>query len=370
MAGGPTRMALSRRSGRGLTGLAAGAGTEQCSWVSSPAGSSLRTSICGQTRGPRLLVPGRVVSSGLRAAQPYDLLLMVALSSDTPFQRGELEAIVRRHLPESADVVCGVLQPAVTFVNVKPTVDDVVALWLGGGAALPASIDWPVNGDRDLFHIATVDLSVAGPCDITGALPRSGLLMFFYDIVSQSWGLDPEDTAPWRVIWVDDASVDDIPLRHRRSHESDDLYVTQPEIEEDVGRCAATTWTLPMPYEPCVGGTFYATHSWDEHRARAADFEAIERVSCRDFQMLGWPFYEQPNSRQWSVAVDSSGSSWDEITAEAAAEWMMLMQFPRWNEYGGTNFAGPSGGMLEFWIRHSDLRDRRFDRVWIQVDAT
>jgi hypothetical protein len=51
------------------------------------------------------------------------------------------------------------------------------------------------------------------------------------------------------------------------------------------------------------------------------------------------------------------------------AEWRLLMQFPKWDEYGGTNWGGDGGGMLEYWIRDADLRAGRFDAVWIQMDA-
>jgi hypothetical protein len=287
--------------------------------------------------------------------------------SEATFERDELERIIRLHMPESADVLCGVLLPGITFVHGAPPGQ--IALRLGGGAPLPESMDWPVNGDRDLYHIATVDLGVVGSLDESGALPCTGLLLFFYDVIGRSWGLDPGDTAPWRVIWLDLPDSDELPLRHRRPHPTDAEFIVDTEIEPEVVSGAAVTWTLPMDSEPCVAETFYGRHSWPEYQKRCDDFEAIRSVQCRDFLMLGWPFYEQPNSRQWSVAADSTGRSWGEIDAQEVAEWRLLMQFDCWNEYGGTNWGGAGGGMLEFWIKDADLRARRFDRVWIQVDV-
>ena len=124
-----------------------------------------------------------------------------------------------------------------------------------------------------------------------------------------------------------------------------------------------------MRYEPCLSGTTYGSALWDEYRAREDDFDAIEQFFSRRFLMLGWPYYEQPTSRQWSVEVDSSGRSWSEVTEADVADWRLLMQFPRWNEYGGTNWGGPAHGMLEYWIRDADLRTGRFDEVWIEIDA-
>jgi hypothetical protein len=275
---------------------------------------------------------------------------------------------VQFHFPEDAAIINRCLLPGITFVS-APRPDDRIALRLGGGARLPAGVQWPVNGDRDLFFVGAVDLTVVGPMDVSGALPTSGSLLFFYDIVSQSWGLDPQDRAPWRVLFVDEREAQSAPMRHRRPHPTDGRYMDKPFIDPEEMEDAAPTWTVPMRYEPCLSGTTYGSALWDEYRARGADFDAIEQFFSRRFLMLGWPYYQQPNSRQWSVEVDSSGRSWSEVTEADVADWRLLMQFPRWNEYGGTIWGGPADGMLEYWIRDADLRTGRFDEVWIEIDA-
>lgn len=283
-----------------------------------------------------------------------------------PRTRDEIAELVRAHFPEDTDTIEQTLLPAITFVE-APRADGRIALRLGGRAPLPADREWPVNGDRELVFVAAVDLTVVGPHDVTGALPTSGSLLFFYDIVSQSWGLDPEDSAPWRVVYLgeDEASA---PERSRRPHDTDRQYLSRPHIDRSEVHDAAPTWTMPLTCEPCVRDTTYGSAHGDAYRSRRKDFGAIEDAHSMSFQMLGWPYYNQPNSRQWSVEVDSSGRSWDEVTEADVADWRLLMQFPKWDESGGTLWGGTLG-WLQYWIRDGDLRAGNFDRVWIQVDA-
>ena len=84
---------------------------------------------------------------------------------DRPFQRDEVERAVQFHFPEDAAIINRCLLPGITFVS-APRSDGRIALRLGGGARLPARVQWPVNGDRDLFFVGAVDLTVVGPMDI------------------------------------------------------------------------------------------------------------------------------------------------------------------------------------------------------------
>jgi uncharacterized protein YwqG len=274
---------------------------------------------------------------------------------DRPRAREELERLTGKHFPADAEVINSVLLPAITFVQ-SPRTDGRIALRLGGAACLPESIAWPRNGDRELFFVAAVDLTVVGNLEAGDALPRSGFLFFFFDIVSQSWGLEIDDALS--------ASP-----RHRHPHATDSQYMFQNYIDPAEVHDAAATWTMPMSFEPCVASTAFGSWHGDDYFARRADFTAIWDSQPMGFQMLGWPYYVQPNSRQRSVASDATGKPLEALTDDEVAEWRLLMQFNKWDEYGGTNWGGPGGGMLEFWIRDVDLRARRFDRVWIQMDA-
>lgn len=285
-----------------------------------------------------------------------------------PRTRSEVENLVAATFPEDLDVIVAAVKPAVAFVR-RERVDGKVALALGGDALLPPWMSWPVNGDRELDFVAAVDMSVAGVHDVTGSLPTNGLLLFFYDIASQSWGLDPSGSDAWRVIRVDERDRDAIEPRRRRTHPSDARYLIPTPIDPDELGDAAPTWTLPMNDEPCVRGTVYGSPRGDSYRARMKDFAALSDFHSMSFQMMGWPYYTQPNPRQWAVEVASSGRSWDEVTELDVAPWRLLMQLPKWDEYGGTRWGGPGPSMLEYWIREKDLLDERFDRTWIQMDA-
>jgi len=68
----------------------------------------------------------------------------------------------------------------------------------GGKPFLPASFEWPEYADPDegvirpLTFFCQINLAEAAPFDRDGLLPKTGILSFFYEWQSYSWGMDAE----------------------------------------------------------------------------------------------------------------------------------------------------------------------------------
>lgn len=77
-------------------------------------------------------------------------------------------------------------------------------LQLGGAPLDPPGFLWPVvdGEDRPLCFLGQIDLAIVRQARQIEWLPEAGHLLFFYDMVTQPWGIHPEDSRFWRVLYI------------------------------------------------------------------------------------------------------------------------------------------------------------------------
>ncbi len=250
---------------------------------------------------------------------------------------------------------------------------------IGGNPHLPAGFVWPyyeganwedIRENRPLSFIAQIDLAAAAPYDPNGCLPTSGYLYFFYDVVSQCWGFDPEDAGCARVYYLDvpadaltetplPADLDEearVPLSAIAFRTMDEL----PGYEE---------------FDDLVDtDRFGDDFDWD--RYDEAVEETIGRMDCSPDEvckLLGYADLVQGSMLE-EVAMVTSGRYCGGVEGyrdrtevqkaadrAAAREWVLLAQFGTLSDevmFGDC-------GCIYFYIRKEDLSARRFDRVWL-----
>ena len=68
---------------------------------------------------------------------------------------------------------------------------------IGGKPDLPRSFEWfryNIDGESvPLSFVAQINLSEAAEYDKDGVLPKKGMLYFFYEFSSMTWGYDPKE---------------------------------------------------------------------------------------------------------------------------------------------------------------------------------
>ena len=80
---------------------------------------------------------------------------------------------------------------------------------LGGKPYLPADFEWPTFKSADdgitrpLSFFCQINLAQVKPYDKDNALPESGMLYFFYECESSTWGYDPADKGATRVFYFE-----------------------------------------------------------------------------------------------------------------------------------------------------------------------
>jgi hypothetical protein len=92
----------------------------------------------------------------------------------------------------------GLATPAIHMVKTIPRASSCI----GGAPALPPGIPWPVKEGQKLDFIAQLDLVAVHAAAPVDWLPRTGALLFFYDIEKSPWGYDPKDRGRWAVVHV------------------------------------------------------------------------------------------------------------------------------------------------------------------------
>ncbi len=259
------------------------------------------------------------------------------------------------------------------------TVTSLTASRIGGKPAVPEGFEWPyykgeAYGDpapqnRPLSFMAQINLKEASAYDKEGLLPKSGILSFFYEMNTQTWGYDPIDRGSSRVYYFPDENV----LRHEDIPEDmeEDFKIPEFAIEyyEHI--------SLPDMSE------FWDELSldWDENLdcLTKAGYDADEWGTFT--KLLGYPdtiqnpMYEECEmvTRGWRAGSPEDYAKVSEEEKadikEKASEWMLLFQMGT-IETDDYELMFGDCGHIYFWIKKSDLAARNFDNVWLILQCS
>lgn len=227
---------------------------------------------------------------------------------------------------------------------------------LGGLPRVPDGFSWPRRNAVPLDFLAQIDLSQLHACLPIPWLPEHGRLLFFYDADKQPWGFDPADRDGWQILHVPDA--DD------RLHDA----------RLPPGR-AVDTERVPLAFR-----VIDSYPSWERAEVTALGFTGDESEAyialCEapfdkrpHHQISGYPAPIQGDQMEAEAQCASDGvymgnaDAWKALPESVATEaraWRLLLQL----DSDGQMMWGDAG-TLYFWIRETDARAGRFDRVWV-----
>lgn len=247
----------------------------------------------------------------------------------------------------------------------------------GGKPAVPRGFEWPrfeaenydeEMANRPLSFLCQLNLDEISAYDTENVLPKTGMLLFFYEQESMRWGFDPEDVGCSRVYYFEEANElevsefpEDLPKEYIVK-EYDLLFETKasyPSFEEI--ECYSDVDCEWDDYDEAIenkGGT----NEVERHKflgyANLIQGEMLtecERVSrglyCGDNKS-----YEQTAE---SVKEDIKNKSKD---------WTLLFQMASIIE---TNYEMMFGdvGNIYFYIRKQDLKERNFNNAWLVLQC-
>lgn len=242
----------------------------------------------------------------------------------------------------------------------------------GGKPDLPPGFEWPrfqgtwFDGtvkEFPLSFLAQINCKEIHPFDREGKLPTTGMLYFFYEIVTMNWGLKPEDRGSAKVIYCPEQEL------------------APADFPEDL-------WDLfRFPEHPLRFDTILDLPDYQEMDEIPAgeDSESFEKARAemgyrapeRRNKLLGYADLIQDEMRVVCV-LNSLGVSeeeqgeylaehWEEVSAEID-DWMLLCQFDSINREDFELLFGEMG-RLYFYIKKSDLEKSDFDHVWAVLQS-
>jgi uncharacterized protein YwqG len=190
-------------------------------------------------------------------------------------------------------------------------------------------------------------------------LPRTGRLLFFYDMEEQPWGFDPKDRSGWSVLHVAGARPEEGELAAPDGL-PEEAQLTRKELRAEPA-------TLPIPAE-LRGNT--AEMSEEDWEAADAEMDAAYGDDPRH-QVGGYPYPIQGAEMDLECQLVSNGlycgdpSGYQDPRAEAlkagAADWRLLLQFDSDDD---VDVMWGDGGILYFWIREAEAQAGDFTGVW------
>ncbi len=231
---------------------------------------------------------------------------------------------------------------------------------LGGLPDLEEGLDWPRWRGQSLSFIAQINLADIAVFPVASALPRSGLLSFFYDADQRTWGFDPADAGSFRAMY------------------SSGLRLQQRPIPEDVpehGHYLACS----VAFEADVS---LPPYYWPEFSALFELMTIEKREAYIEFcwqqrsQMFGYPMQIQNDMRP-ECAMVTGGiyvggiEPWEDPATEPlraqAANWQLLLQI---DSDDVPNMSWGDDGMLYFWIPQQALAAHDFEQTWMILQCT
>lgn len=249
--------------------------------------------------------------------------------------------------------------------------------WFGGKPDVPDGFIWPrfesededgVTANRPLSFMAQFNCEDFAKYDSERLLPDHGLLSFFYEMDSQRWGFDPKDKGCARVFWFEDTSA--LTTAEFPDDLEDDFKFPMVRVKMEKG--------VSFPSEDDFNVIFPGENENDEFEDA---FEQATGIAVYDAgggsQLLGWPDviqgtmfdecefvtqgYYMGNPEGYAVIPEAIRK---EVELTAHERWRLLLQLDT-VECGDFELMFGDCGHLYFYITKEDLKERRFDNIWL-----
>jgi uncharacterized protein YwqG len=218
---------------------------------------------------------------------------------------------------------------------------------------------WPEKGGRPLGFLACIDLGKVGAA--LDWLPRTGLLLFFYDMKEQPWGFDPKDRGGWAVIYVQDPSI-----IQGDASEPDGLKADWKIRRHSVRFEMAS---LPPSWQE---NELEELSLSDEEEDALSDLRSSLYGDSPHHQIGGYPDPIQSPEMDLECQLVSHGlycgdpSCYGDPKAEelkpGASDWRLLLQMDTDDDL---KVMWGDVGMIYFWVRAQDAANGDFSDAWL-----
>ncbi len=247
---------------------------------------------------------------------------------------------------------------------------------IGGKPSVPADFKWceytgsePCSDDepvsRPLSFMAQINLRDIAEYDTENLLPKSGILSFFYEQVSMTWGFDPKDKGSAKVCYFPE-NVELVPMDYPKNLDEEFIIpelamnfqkkISLPGIEtfeEIFGECDCDL------YDQCCEELGYKYDEWGNVTKLLGFPDVIQNPMEEECEKVSRGYYCGNPEAYKRIPNDEKA----DIKAKSA-DWTLLFQMGT-IETDDREIMFGDCGHLYFWIRKQDLKNLDFDKAWL-----
>lgn len=268
-------------------------------------------------------------------------------------------------------------------VSYEPAGDTPTALTasrIGGKPAVPEGFVWPyfegvgfddpTPKNRPLSFMSQINLKDVAHLDKEGLLPKTGILSFFYEMNTQTWGFDPKDNESAKVYFFEDEDalhLEELPEDMEKDYRfpefalSFEEHISLPEMSEFIRDYSDLEWDDCID---CLVKSGYDPDEWGTYTKLLGYPDTIQNPMYEECEAVtrGW---RRGNPEDFAKIPEEEKAD----IKEKASEWMLLFQMGTVESDDFEMMFGDCGHIY-FWIRKSDLAARNFDKVWLILQCS
>lgn len=248
---------------------------------------------------------------------------------------------------------------------------------IGGKPDLPKDFQWfyykgedykKIVENRPLSFLMQINCEEVHKYDKESLLPEKGMLYFFYELFTMTWGFSPQDRGSAKVFYYDGEIEDLVPADFPEDME-EDCIIPESKINFE-----------SMNDYPIDFLDYYDPDDSDEEMDRKEkEFEKeLEELGYKadTTKLLGHPeliqgeYWEEcegvagKNIYYGSAPIKYGSDEVKKSIKENAKDWILLMQMSEL-EIGDYGLYFGDSGKIYFNIRKEDLKNKNFDNVWL-----
>ena len=248
---------------------------------------------------------------------------------------------------------------------------------IGGKPDLPKDFQWfYYKGEdykkrvenRPLSFLMQINCEEVHKYDKESLLPKKGMLYFFYELFTMTWGFSPQDRGSAKVFYYD-GEIEDLVSTDFPEDMEKDCIIPESKIDFE-----------SMNDYPIDFLDYYDPDDSDEEMERKEkEFEKdLEELGYKadTTKLLGHPeliqeeYWEEcegvarKNIYYGSAPIKYGSDDIKKAIKENAKDWILLMQVSEL-EIGDYGLYFGDSGKIYFNIRKEDLKNKNFDDVWL-----
>ena len=197
-------------------------------------------------------------------------------------------------------------------------------------------------------------------------LPKSGRLLFFYDMEEQPWGFDPNDREGWAVIYVQHPLEAGAPKADAPKGLKSDCILNMRGMRFESA-------TLPPSWEEDALVPLQLT---DAEEDELSELRSSLCGGGPNHQIGGFPDPIQSPEMPIECQLVSNGlycgdsTGYQDPRAEqlksGVTDWRLLLQMDSDDDL---NVMWGDAGMVYFWIREDDAKQGDFSKAWLVLQC-